>query len=165
MNRGNDGQEDGRRLADRQFTNTLSILKRRDNNKSGITINDANCLTPNKNTDLRTERTRLPTIWRSGSGSWDIQASLPKRISSKLWSQSRTVSETIPEANVPMAVFKERGTGGEVDISTDNTLGAGKYRANSRTTLRKSKLDTSAELGRRRAHDTRQVLITKKILL
>ncbi|KAM3453937.1 hypothetical protein MY3296_003409 [Beauveria thailandica] len=96
-----DGQADEKKISNRQLPSTLSIGKRRENSESDITASGSKLPAPNWNSRVRAERTGLPTIWRSGNASWDIQASLPKRISSKFWSQSRAASATIPETDTP----------------------------------------------------------------
>ncbi|EGX88510.1 hypothetical protein CCM_08554 [Cordyceps militaris CM01] len=86
-----DGQAD--EITSHRFVDPLNIRKRREHDT--ITSSRSN---PIMNR-LRAERAGLPTIWRSGSGSWKIQARLPKRISSRFWYQTRTASATIPEGN------------------------------------------------------------------
>ncbi|EJP67838.1 uncharacterized protein BBA_03618 [Beauveria bassiana ARSEF 2860] len=95
------GQAGQTNTSNRHLPSTLSIEIRRENSEPDITASGSKLPAPNWNSRIRAERTGLPTIWRSGHASWDIQASLPKRISSKFWSQSRTASATIPETNTP----------------------------------------------------------------
>ncbi|KAM3490398.1 hypothetical protein MY3957_006338 [Beauveria namnaoensis] len=148
------GQAGQTNTSNRHLPRTLSIEKRRENSEPDITASGSELPAPNWNSCIRAERTGLPTIWRSGHASWDIQASLPKRISSKFWSQSRTASATIPETNTPGSVCNEGSTNDQVEIATDRMSEIGKYRRNSRAILQKSKADSDS--GRHQAHYARQ---------
>ncbi|KAM3555647.1 hypothetical protein MY1884_005495 [Beauveria asiatica] len=149
-----DGQADEKKISNRQLPSTLSIGKRRENSESDITASGSKLPAPNWNSRVRAERTGLPTIWRSGNASWDIQASLPKRISSKFWSQSRAASATVPETDTPGSVCNEGSTDDQMEISTSQMSEVGKHRKNSRATLQKSK--AGSDSGRHQAHYARQ---------
>ncbi|PQK13999.1 hypothetical protein BB8028_0004g09300 [Beauveria bassiana] len=144
------GQAGQTNTSNRHLPSTLSIEKRRENSEPDITASGSKLPAPNWNSRIRAERTGLPTIWRSGHASWDIQASLPKRISSKFWSQSRTASATIPETNTPGSVCNEGSTDNQVEIAADRISNIGKYRRNSRATLQKSK--AGSDSGKHQAY-------------
>ncbi|KAM3463364.1 hypothetical protein NHJ6243_003398 [Beauveria neobassiana] len=148
------GQAGQTNTSNRHLPSTLSIEKRRENSEPDITASGSKLPAPNWNSRIRAERTGLPTIWRSGHASWDIQASLPKRISSKFWSQSRTASATIPETNTPGSVCNEGSTDNQVEIAADRISNIGKYRRNSRATLQKSK--AGSDSGKHQAYYARQ---------
>lgn len=155
LKQSNDGQVDIGQPTTRRITDTLSIRKRRQTNRADTTAEDSSLARPKGKSYPRTGRTRLPTIWRSGSGSWDVQASLPRRISSTLRYPSRTASASIPEASVPMPVCEEIITGNEFGFLTGDTAGASQIKAKHRTTLQKSKAEESAELDGKQTHDAR----------
>lgn len=155
MKQSNDGQVDIGQPTSRRITDTLSIRKRRQTNRADTTAEDSSLATPKGKSYPRTGRTGLPTIWLSGSGSWDIQASLPRRISSRLWYPSRTASASIPESSVPMPVCKDTSTENKFGFWTGDTARASQFKAKHHTTLQKSKAEESAELDGKRTHDAR----------
>lgn len=146
-NAGHDGQTEEGTSLNKGFLNTLSIRKRREHYKPSSSAKTETFLTPNKGSQFYPERSRLPTRWRSGSGSWDIQTSFPRRISSKLWYQSHTVvSATIPERIGSMAEGTEAKTCDYTKISTSDAPPASEGRAEKRAMLQKSKTDHSSEV-------------------
>ncbi|OAR02769.1 hypothetical protein LLEC1_06432 [Akanthomyces lecanii] len=153
----NNGEVNARQPAGRRIPDPLSIRKRRQNSRSDSIAEGISFSTPKKKNCPRAERTGLPTIWRSGSGSWDIQASLPRRISSRLWYPSRTASATNPESNAPMAVCKEGSAENELELSTGGTVGRDRCQVNNRAILRKSKANEWIELGGKLTHDASTV--------
>ncbi|KAJ6784103.1 hypothetical protein PWT90_08581 [Aphanocladium album] len=118
-----DGPADANRSLNRLFLSTLSVRKRRGNYAAIKSMSNDKFSTPKKMKNTHAERVGFPARWRSGSTSWNIPASLPKRISSKLWHQHGVDSGT-PVKPIPIAqeMDKTEDAGNVTDLPSKHDL-------------------------------------------
>ncbi|KAJ3488629.1 hypothetical protein NLG97_g6165 [Lecanicillium saksenae] len=151
---GHDGPADANRSLNRRFLSSLRVRKGRGSYAAIASTADI-YTAPRKNKNISTERSALPARWRSASGSWDIQASLQKRMSSKLWHQPRVASAStaggISTAQEPK--IKEDAT----DLSTDYCQASGSRQGNLRATGYNIKGAVSPERGAGQVNKQTQV--------